>query len=219
MQANSLPTPASGDSETPRTLKRVARRLFAERGIREVSVREIAVAAGQRNMGAVAYHFVTKDALVSAILIDGAERIEARRHALLDTMEAAGGPTRVEQAVAAIVMPSVEFADEDADYGPGFNRFLLRLTMHDSGFVDRVLAGRYSAGYQRCLAHLRRLLADVPADVQNRRFLFLGSYISALLAQREAMVADLTVEHRHWRADATIRDLIVTAAALLNAPV
>lgn len=217
MQANSAPAPAQPDHETRRTLKKVARRLFSERGIRAVSVREIAVAAGQRNMGAVAYHFVTKDALLRELLTDGAERIEARRHQVLDAMEAEGGPRTVAEAVSAIVLPSVQFSDEDVEFGSFFNRFLLRVGMYESDFVDRVLQGRYNAGYQRCLTHLRRLLNDMPRDAQNLRFVFLGSYLSSLIAQRETILADRSVNHPHWRSEETVQDIIQTAAALLCA--
>lgn len=218
MQENSAGPDTHADSDTRRTLKRVARRLFAERGIRDVSVREIAVEAGQRNMGAVAYHFGTKDALISEVLIEGAMRIEARRHQFLDRLEAQGRPLTAGDAVAAIVIPCVEFADGDEEYGRFFNRFLMRLSLYQPDFIDRTLAGRYNAGYQRCLAHLRRLMADLPVDVQSRRFIFLGSYLSTLLAQREAIIADTRSEHRTWRSDQTVADLIQTAAALLQAP-
>ena len=45
-----------------------AERLFAERGIGAVSLREIGAAAGQRNNSAAQYHFGTRQNLVAAIL-------------------------------------------------------------------------------------------------------------------------------------------------------
>jgi AcrR family transcriptional regulator len=220
MQVNPVPSPApgaaSGDSETRRLLKRVARRLFAERGIREVTVREIAQAAGQRNQGAIAYHFGTKEALVVELLTDGAQRIEARRHTFLDALEAAGGPLSVRDAVAAIVLPLAAFSDEDVEYGGGFTGFLLQLNVGDPTFVDRHLAGRWNRDYQRCLTHLRRLLPDKPRGVQNRRFVFLASYVSSLVAQREARMMD-GERHPTWHAPDTLEDIVTTAAALLEA--
>lgn len=222
MEVNRQPGDDGGlrtaDGDTRRTLKRTARRLFAQRGIGEVTVREIAREAGQRNQGAVAYHFGTKEALVTEILTDGAARIEARRHRFLGQLEAAGGPAALREAVAAIVIPSAAFSDEDEEYGAWFNRFLLQLGAHDPQFVDRALEGRWNQGYQRCLAHLRRLLPGCPRRVQNRRFVFLGAYVSALLAQREARMID-GLRHPTWRARATLDDIVLTAAAMLEAPV
>ncbi|WP_188761180.1 TetR/AcrR family transcriptional regulator [Sandarakinorhabdus glacialis] len=204
------------DNETRRALKRTARRLFSERGVRGITVREIAQAAGQRNQGVVTYYFGTKENLLAEILVDGAERIEARRRVHLARLEADGGPHRVADAVAAIVLPSAEFVDEDADYGSNFNRYLFRLTVYDSAFVDRTLDGRYNEGYRRCLSHLRRLMPGSSRQVQSRRLVFLGSYLGPLLAQREAMLAD-TADHPTWQSDEMLADIIRTAAAILEA--
>jgi AcrR family transcriptional regulator len=55
------------DAETGTRLLREARRLFAECGYRGASVRAITQAA-HANLGAVTYHFGTKDALYQAVL-------------------------------------------------------------------------------------------------------------------------------------------------------
>lgn len=47
---------------------RAAERLFAERGSHDVSLREVAAAAGQGNHSAVLYHFKDKRGLIDAIL-------------------------------------------------------------------------------------------------------------------------------------------------------
>jgi AcrR family transcriptional regulator len=220
MEANnsSLDLPSNADSKPRLKLKRAARRLIAERGVRDVSVREIAQAAQQKNMGAVAYYFGTKDKLISEILIDGAKRIEKRRQSYLDAMEVEGGPERLDEAVAAIVLPSAEFSEHNREYGEYFNRFLMQLSLSNTELIDRTLEGRWNKGYQRCLRHLRHLMSDQTRVSQNRRFVFLGSYISILLAQREMMIADNNHAHPTWRSNATLRDIIQTAAALLEAP-
>lgn len=53
--------------ETKIRLILVGEALFAERSIESVSLREIAVGAGNRNNNAVQYHFGDKDGLVQAI--------------------------------------------------------------------------------------------------------------------------------------------------------
>jgi AcrR family transcriptional regulator len=55
------------DSETATSLLREARRLFADRGYRGASIRAITQAANA-NLGAVTYHFGSKDALYRAVL-------------------------------------------------------------------------------------------------------------------------------------------------------
>ena len=51
-----------------RSLVAAGERLFAERGIRAVSLREINKAAGQRNSSALHYHFGSREGLLRALL-------------------------------------------------------------------------------------------------------------------------------------------------------
>ncbi|MCC7274498.1 MAG: helix-turn-helix transcriptional regulator [Alphaproteobacteria bacterium] len=195
---------------------RIARGLFAERGLRNVTVREIALAAGQRNMGVVGYYFGTKENLIAEILIEGAQEIEARRRTYLERMELGDGPRSVLEVIEAMVRPSVEYAEEATENT--FNRFLMQVSLSDEGFIDRTLGGRWNSGYQRCLRLLRGFMAGLSTAEQNRRFVFLGTYLGGLLALRENMIADPTRAHATWRADATLDDILITAAALIAAP-
>ncbi len=199
-------------------IKRVARRLFAERGLREVTIREIAKAAGQKNVGAVGYYFGSKENLVCEILVDGAKLIEARRNAHLDRLEAEGGPRTVRQVVEALVLPSAQFSDEDVEAGDYFNRFLLLLSLAEDDLITRTLEGRWNSGYQRCLSHLRALMPDMSPAAKNRRFIFVGSYVSSLLALREMMVTDETRAHPTWSSPQTLEDIVRTTTAILEAP-
>jgi AcrR family transcriptional regulator len=47
---------------------RAAEQLFSQQGVDRVSLREIAIAAGQRNVSAATYHFGSKRELIEAIL-------------------------------------------------------------------------------------------------------------------------------------------------------
>jgi len=134
-----------------------------------------------------------------------------------ETLEHSGGPHTVQCVVEAIVLPSVQFSEQDEIYGSHFNRYLVQRSLADTDLVDSTLEGRWNRGYQRCLTHLRRLLAHLSRSEQNRRFLFLGSYISTLLAQREFMLADPGRTHPTWRSKAMLDDIIRTATALLTA--
>jgi AcrR family transcriptional regulator len=67
-----------------------AERLFAERGIDGVSLREINRASGARNAVAVQYHFEDREGVVRAVIAKHRPAVEAKRHELLDAYEAAG---------------------------------------------------------------------------------------------------------------------------------
>lgn len=132
---------------------RIARGLLAKRGLRNVTVREIALAAGQRNMGVVGYYFGTGEPDRRNPDRGRAEGIEARRRTYLERMELGDGPRSVLEVIEAMVRPSVEYAEEATENT--FNRFLMQVSLSDEGFIDRTLGGRWNSGYERCLRLLR----------------------------------------------------------------
>jgi AcrR family transcriptional regulator len=115
-----------------------AQRLYAERGLDAVSLREINQAAGARNATAVQYHFTDRVGLLRAIFARYLPEVHARRHALLDAYEAsaldgsapdgsapdgsAGGGSAgeaVRALAAALVRPSAALLSD-----PGGREFL-----------------------------------------------------------------------------------------------
>lgn len=201
-------------SDPAARLKQVACRLFAERGVDGVTVREIAEAAGQKNHAAVGYHFGSKEALIRDLVLDGAVLIDRNRNAALDALEAAGGPSSVREVVDVLIATSIGL--EGSGLEDSYNRFVVMLAMtHREMFMD-TLAGRWNSGYQRCLDHLRRLMPDMPAAAKNERFLFLGAYLGGVLAARESALADVTREHPTWGSDETLAHFAATMTALVE---
>jgi AcrR family transcriptional regulator len=98
--------------DTRLALMRAAEQLFAQQGVDRVSLREIAIAAGQRNVSAATYHFGSKRELIEAIL---------ERHSLpiqdgWDPVLANGRPPSLQQLIQLLVKPLVDKMD-DADGG------------------------------------------------------------------------------------------------------
>src|SRR4051812_43362040 len=84
-----------------------AEALIAERGVGNVSVRDITGKAGV-NTAAINSHFGTKDGLLERIIERHAERFGDRRTDLLHAVPAAGVPLR--DVVAALVVATAELA-------------------------------------------------------------------------------------------------------------
>ena len=61
-----------------------AERLFGQSGVEGVSLREIALAAGQRNVSAVNYYFRDKPGIVDELINDRFAEVEAGRRKLID---------------------------------------------------------------------------------------------------------------------------------------
>lgn len=103
----------------------VAERLFAEQGVAGVTLHEIGRQSGQRNAAVCQYHFGSRDGLLQAIIDKHVPGIAARRHALLDAIEA-DGRWDVRSVVEAFVRPVAEKL-LDPDGGKHFIRVSAQL--------------------------------------------------------------------------------------------
>src|SRR5271156_452588 len=74
-----------------------AERLFAEHGIDGVSLREINLAAGQKNASGLQYHFGKKANLLAAVFAHRVPGIEVRRKGMLDELNRTGGISDLRQ--------------------------------------------------------------------------------------------------------------------------
>ncbi len=85
-----------------------AEALVAERGVRGVSVRDITLASGSSNNGAVAYYFGTKAALIEAIYRHRLPSIEIRRAELLGVADRSGTCNEVVTLLRVLFQPLAE---------------------------------------------------------------------------------------------------------------
>jgi AcrR family transcriptional regulator len=203
--------------ETPERIKRAARRLFAQRGIDGVSVRDIVSAAGQKNNGSLHYYFGSKDALVQELVREGAILIENRRKALLDALEAAGGPRNIREIIEILVWPSTNLEKEEGE--DTYIRFITMLQMGHRDLFMAALEKRWNSSYQRCLAHIRRLLAHIPEPILNQRLVFLTIGLNAIMSARETSLdGERARRHHFWNSPSALENLIDTLQAALDQP-
>lgn len=112
-QTPSKPAPTCGCSPETRTvILDTAERLFGEKGVEGTSVRDITHAAGV-NLGAINYHFGTKNALVMAVFVRRLEPLNQERIRRLDVLEekTGPGPLDLEEVLAAFFAPIVQAED------------------------------------------------------------------------------------------------------------
>lgn len=89
----------------PQALVQSGRRLFAEKGVDTVSLREIVRDAGHRNTNAVQYHFGDRAALLTAVVEPFEREVGARRAALVDVLATEPAPP-IRSIAGALVRPS-----------------------------------------------------------------------------------------------------------------
>ncbi|HEV7761724.1 MAG TPA: helix-turn-helix domain-containing protein [Acidimicrobiales bacterium] len=187
-----------------------AERLVAERGLRNVSLREVQAAAGQRNKSAAQYHFGSLHGLIEAIVVARMTPIDARRVDLLARLDAEGRGDDVRALVEASIDPFAE-----ATLGrPGsrYARFLVQI-MADPGMSGLAARDLQAAGLRIVQDRLVAAMTDVPRPLRlgriNRSFVF--GIVS--LASWE----DGPVEAAPARA-ARVADLVDICVAVLEAP-
>ena len=129
---------SSADSETRLQLLAVAERLFALRGFRNVSVREITAEAGV-NLAAVNYHFGSRDRLLFEIFVRRAGELSRERARRLH--EAQGrwrGSPPVRDILEALFAPPLRWA-ESAERRISM-QFILRARSEGTEEMRHVLA-------------------------------------------------------------------------------
>jgi AcrR family transcriptional regulator len=139
-------------------------RLFAERGIASVTLKEVAHAAGQRNNAAIQYHFGNKEGLLRAITVQRARVTEDGRAEMLARAANSQPGYTVDNLVAAMVLPLA------ASLRPGDNylRFQSRLVEERGGFQD---LGDDLPGAMRAIPDLlERICPGIPSALIRHRF-------------------------------------------------
>lgn len=167
-----------GDTRTRLIL--AAEKLFGDRGVHGVTLKEINAVAGQRNESALHYHFGSKAALVDAILLHRARDIDALRQERLDALERQNREDDLRELLRATFMPLMELLGR-AD-GVGFIRFLAQV-LNDPDFDLPLLALRADLpGIGRATGLMVAALGDLPPDIAIQRQRFLVEMIVGSLA-------------------------------------
>jgi AcrR family transcriptional regulator len=203
-----------GSRQDSRTmLLDAAERQFALNGIEGVSLREIAMGAGQRNNSAVHYHFGDKQGLVDTLLADRFSKIDGLRKRNIDK---AGDLTdrSTEDLLHLMWQPLL-----DIDVGRGghwFIRFQLACHLQNSQSIHPV--GRdplnYPASHQFMETLRQKFDHLLPDQFYYRLSLMALMYWSAVCWHDKIAITSL----QHWSSRFSLDETVKMTAAALAAP-
>jgi AcrR family transcriptional regulator len=165
---------------------RTAERLFAERGIDAVSLREIGQVAGQRNNAATQYHFGTRSELLRAIYNFRAQSINARRLEIIELLRAEGRTGDVHALLTAMLTPHVESLADPDNY---FLGFLARLLTDQAtlSVISRESVAEHMAGYDQLMEYMHARMPRINAEDFYRRLTSVFNWAIHTLAEYDAV--------------------------------
>ena len=203
--------PTEARVTTPTQLLDAAERLFAERGIDSVSIREIVRASGQGNLSAAHYHFGSREALVAALVERRMHMINALRHRRLDELAASGQAGSVSAIIHATVGVLAEVVKAQP-WGPDYVCITAAANFNAKMQLNRLVDPLSVSGLLRCVDMVRLLLPDLPAQVFRERMRIVNNETAYSIARWvQAHGAVTTANSRRF--DAMVRNLADFLAA------
>lgn len=198
-------------------LKLTARRLFAERGIGGVTVRDILAASGEKNGASLNYYFGSKDELTREIVADLFQTMDARWAAALAELQRRTTPPGVRDYVRLLVEAS---DTSDVEEIPTCARLAEAFSHQHYDVVLSVLKHHRLVNYDKVLALLAACLPDIPAPILRQRLIFLTRYLSSVFALYEAASVGRSPRQRTALGlDYDLGNVVDTAVGLISADV
>ncbi len=152
-----------------------AKSLFANKGLKETSVRDITSHAGV-HLAAVNYHFKTKDGLLKELIDRKMAPLNKKKIKLLDVYEKEFGnePVPIEYALYALIAPEIEMYFDDPDF--------LRITGQIASHPDEETYTIFVENYEKVFARFKEVfLVSLPhlssEDLMWRMHFLSGSII------------------------------------------
>jgi AcrR family transcriptional regulator len=206
---------------TKEALLSTAERLYAERGLDAVSLREITRDAGQKNSTALQYHFTNKEAVVSSIINRRMNDGDARRLEFLHDLEIRGKLDDIRSLAAALVEP-IAVGIKSPKRWPGeraWVRFLSEVQRRPEFDLVKLSKTMSDLGLRRVYTLLGKQLRHVPDVVLRQRFLIAMSQVVHGLAEIDQLQVRRGRSRQRFDVERAIENLIDMTAGALSAPV
>jgi AcrR family transcriptional regulator len=201
-------------ADTRRALVEAATEAFAEHGVFTASLVEVTRRAGQRNRGAVHYHFGSRDGLLAAVLEQHAAFLAQREGELLAHARTTPDDD-LGSVLEAIVRPAVELSEA----GPSGRHYLVivgeLVEEQDRLHADVAEALRHTGGYD-VYELLEHRMPPLDEALHDERIALVTSFILRSVADR-ARLAERPGRAR-LGTERFIRNLVAMAAGMVTGP-
>jgi AcrR family transcriptional regulator len=202
--------------ETRQRLVEAATTVFAEDGVFTGSLVEITRRAGQRNRGAVHYHFGSRESLLAAVLHQHAAFLAAREGELLAVARTTPADD-LGAVLQAIVRPAVELAET----GPSGRQYLVivgQLVEEFDRLDDAVAAELTATGGYDVYALLAERMPPLDEALRNERLALITGFILRSVADRARASERSQPGRVQLPTERFVRNLVALAAGMATAP-
>lgn len=202
---------------TRRRLVEAASEAFADTGVSSASLVEITRRAGQRNRGAVHYHFGSRAGLLVAVLEQHAAFLAEREGELLARARRTPEDD-LASVLEAIVRPAVELAET----GPSGRQYLVIVgqLVEEFHHLDPAVAAALAAtGGDAVYALLEARMPTLDRDLRDERLTLITSFILRSVADRARAVEATTPGRAQLPTERFVTNLVAMAAGMARAPI
>jgi AcrR family transcriptional regulator len=203
--------------ETRSRLVEAATVAFAEDGVFTASLVEVTRRAGQRNRGAVHYHFGTREGLLIAVLEQHSAFLAEREGELLDRARTRPDGD-IASVIEAIVRPSVELAEQ----GPSGRRYLAivgQLVEEYDRVGPEVVAALDRTGGVPVYELLTQRMPECDEALRLERKALVTSFMLRSIADRARALQSQTPGRAQLPTDRFVHNLVAMVAGALTAPI
>lgn len=202
--------------DTRQALVEAATALFAADGVFTASLVEVTRRAGQRNRGAVHYHFGSRTGLLVAVLEQHTAFLAAREGELLDLARTTPDDD-LGSVLEAIVRPAVELADTGRA-GRDYLVVVGQLVEAYDALDDSVREALHHTGGYAVYELLERRMPPADEALRNERLALVTGFILRSVADRaRAQQADAPARSQ-LPTERFVRNVVAMAVGMATAP-
>ena len=203
--------------DTRQRLIEAATREFAAHGVQGASLLEVTRQAGQRNRGAVHYHFGSREGMLVAVLEQQVEFLAARERELLAVARQRPDDD-IGSVVEAFARPAVELGDLGSE-GRCYLVILSELVELDRDLLDpEIVSALERTGGYEAFELLGSRTPPMPDQIRMERLSLVTGFIMRAAADR-ARAKERSMARPQLETEEFIVNLVAMVTGMLTAPV